>query len=61
MSELSKENTSNTLGMAAAGASLGGSLGPIGAVAGGVIGAVGGLFGAARRRAQLRRKIFNAQ
>lgn len=61
MSELSKENTSNTLGMAAAGASLGASLGPIGAVAGGVIGAVGGLFGAARRKAQLRRKIFNAQ
>lgn len=47
--------------MAAAGASLGSSLGPIGSVVGGAIGAIGGLFGASRRRAQLRRKIFNAQ
>ena len=61
MSELSKENTSNTLGMAAAGASLGSSLGPIGSVVGGAVGAIGGLFGASRRKRQLRRKIFNAQ
>lgn len=61
MSELSKENTSNTLSAAATGATLGASLGPIGAVAGGVIGGITGLFGGAHRKKLLRRKIFNAQ
>lgn len=61
MSELNKENTSNTLQLASAGATLGSSLGPIGAAAGGIIGGVVGLFGGGHRKSVMRRRIWNAQ
>lgn len=69
MSELSAQNTNNTLAAAGSGAALGGSIGMafgpvgagIGAVAGGLIGGVVGLFGGSSRKRRLRRRIIEAQ
>ena len=66
LSELSKENTGNTLKTAGTGAALGASVGSIvpgigtviGGAAGGVVGALTGIFGGASRRRKLKRKIF---
>ena len=68
MSELSKENTNNTLGNMGTGAALGAAVGSvipgvgtvIGGAAGAVIGLATGLFGGASRRRRLARKIFAA-
>ena len=69
LSELSNENTGNTLKTAGTGAALGASIGSIvpglgtviGGAVGGVVGALTGIFGGASRRRKLKRKIFNAQ
>lgn len=62
MKQLKAENTSNTLGLAASGASIGNSIGgPIGAVAGGLIGGIAGLFGGSSREEKLKRRIREAQ
>lgn len=69
MAEVSKQNTTNTLGAAASGAGLGAAVGSIvpgvgtliGGAIGGVAGALLGLGGSAKRRAQARKRIFDAQ
>jgi hypothetical protein len=69
LSELSKENTGNTLKTAGTGAALGASIGALfpgagtllGGAIGGVVGSLTGIFGGASRRRKLKRKIFNAQ
>ena len=69
LSELSKENTGNTLKTAGTGAALGASVGSIfpgagtviGGAVGGVAGALTGIFGGASRKRKLKRKMFNAQ
>ena len=69
MAEVSKQNTTNTLGAAASGAGLGAAVGSIvpgagtliGSAIGGVAGALLGLGGSAKRRAQARKRIFDAQ
>ena len=69
MSELSRQNTANTLDNMGKGAALGASVGSlfpglgtvIGGVAGGLIGGVVGLFGGASRQRKLRARIRAAQ
>lgn len=69
MSELSKQNTSNTLKTAGSGAALGASIGSIfpgagtviGGAVGGVVGAIGGLFGGASRKRKQKRRMELAQ
>lgn len=69
MSEINKENNSNTLKATATGASLGASVGslvgPIGSVIGGAIGAVGGfvtgLFGGSHRKRKMQRRLEEAR
>lgn len=69
MSELSAQNTNNTLSAAGSGAALGGSIGmafgPVGAgigtAAGAVIGGITGLIGSSSRKRRLRRRIEEAQ
>ena len=69
MAEVSKQNTTNTLGAAASGAGLGAAVGSIvpgagtliGSAIGGVAGALLGLGGSAKRRAQARKRVFDAQ
>lgn len=68
-SELSAQNTNNTLKAAGTGAQLGGSIGmafgpvgsAIGAAAGGIIGGVVGIFGGKSRKRRLERKMRLAQ
>ncbi len=68
-SELSAQNTQNTLAAAGTGAQLGGSIGMafgpvgagIGAVAGGLIGGIAGIFGGKSRKRRLERKMRAAQ
>lgn len=68
-SELSAQNTQNTLAAAGTGAQLGGSIGMafgpigagIGAAAGGLIGGVVGIFGGKSRKRRLERKMRAAQ
>ena len=67
-SELSRQNTSNTLGAMGSGAALGASIGSlagpwgtvIGGAAGAIVGLGTGLFGGASRKRRLERKIFAA-
>ena len=69
LSELNKQNTSNTLATAGSGAALGAAIGSIfpgaGTIIGGAIGAVAGLgfglFGGSNRKRKLQRRIYNAQ
>lgn len=69
MSELSKQNTSNTLKTAGTGAALGASVGSIfpgvgtviGGAVGGVVGAIGGLFGGSSRKRKQKRRMELAQ
>ena len=69
LSELSKENTGNTLKTAGTGAALGASVGSIvpgigtviGGAIGGVVGTIGGLFGGASRKRKLKRRMELAQ
>lgn len=69
LSDLSKENTANTLQTAGKGAALGATVGSIfpglgtviGGVAGGLIGGVIGLFGGASRRRKLVQRMQAAQ
>ena len=69
LSELSKENTANTLKTAGAGAALGATVGSIvpglgtviGGVVGGIAGGILGITGAAKRRRQMMKRIANAQ
>ena len=69
MSELSAQNTNNTLNAMGTGASLGGSIGMafgplgagIGAAAGGLIGGITGLFGSSSRKRRLKRRMIEAQ
>lgn len=68
-SELSAQNTQNTLAAVGTGAQLGGSIGMafgpigagIGAAAGGLIGGVAGIFGGSSRKRRLERKMRAAQ
>lgn len=69
LSELSKENTGNTLKTTGTGAALGASIGSIfpgagtviGGAIGGVVGAIGGLFGGASRKRKQKRRMELAQ
>jgi len=57
MSELSRQNTSNTLNTAAAGASMGAAFGPIGAGIGGVVGGAVGFIGGLFRKNKMAERI----
>lgn len=69
MSELSKQNTSNTLNAMGTGAAFGATVGSIipglgtvaGGLIGGVLGAFTGIFGGSSRKERLRRKMIAAQ
>lgn len=61
MSELSRQNTTNTLQTAAAGASLGSAFGPIGAGIGGVVGGAVGVIGGLFRKSKMADRIREAQ
>ena len=61
MSEVSSQNTANTLNTAAAGASLGSAFGPIGAGIGGVVGGAVGFIGGLFRKNKMAERIKQAQ
>lgn len=65
MRKVSSQNKINTLGTMAAGAALGSVIPGVGTLVGGGIGAavglVTGLFGSGKRKAQARRRLFDAQ
>ena len=69
MRKVSAQNKVNTLGTVGAGAGLGASLGSIipglgtgvGALVGGAAGLITGLFGSGKRKAQARKRLFDAQ
>ena len=61
MSEVSSQNTANTLNTAAAGASLGSAFGPIGAGIGGVVGGAVGFVGGLFRKNKMAERIKQAQ
>lgn len=65
MDKVSSQNKMNTLGAMGAGAALGSVIPGVGTAVGGLVGAgvglITGLFGSAKRKAQARKRLFDAQ